>query len=79
MACVASSEKDHRDPRFIPAKQKELQSMFDNNVWELVPLPPGERAIACRWLCTDKLMADLSTMEKARLIVLGHLQRAGRD
>lgn len=53
--------------------------MYDNNVWELVPLPPGERAIACRWLCTDKLLADLTTMEKARLIVLGHLQIPGKD
>jgi hypothetical protein len=78
-ACMASGEQDHRDPRFLGAKRKELKSMADNNVWDLVPLPLGQRAIACRWLCTDKLLSDLSTMEKARLIVLGHLQIAGRD
>lgn len=78
-ACMASGEQDHRDVRFLPAKRKELKSMADNDVWDLVPLPPGARAIACRWLCTDKLLADLTTMEKARLIVLGHLQTAGRD
>lgn len=79
LAFIASSEKDHRDPRFNGAKAKELQSMYDNKVWDLVPLPKGERAIASRWLCTDKLLADLSTMEKARLIVLGHLQIPGKD
>jgi hypothetical protein len=78
-AFLASGEQDHREARFLKAKQKELASMYENQVWELVPLPPGQRAIACRWLCTDKLLADLSTMEKARLIVLGHLQRAGLD
>jgi hypothetical protein len=79
MAFLASSEKDHREARFLGAKQKELFSMAENKVWELVPLPPGARAIPSRWLCTDKLLADLTTMEKARLIVMGHLQRAGRD
>jgi hypothetical protein len=79
LAYHASAEQDHRHPRFLPAKRKELNSMFENQVWELVPLPPGERAIGSRWLCSDKLLADLSTMEKARLVVLGHLQRAGKD
>jgi hypothetical protein len=79
MAFLASSEKNHRETRFLGAKKKELASMYENDVWELVQLPPGERAIPCRWLCTDKLMADLSTIEKARLIVMGHLQKAGRD
>jgi transposase InsO family protein len=78
-AFLASGEQDHTHSRFLEAKQKELASMYENKVWELVPLPPGERAIACRWLCTDKLLADLTTTEKARLIVLGHLQRAGLD
>lgn len=76
---LAAGEQNPNDARFLDAKRKELASMHENNVWELVPLPPGERAIACRWLCTDKMLADLSTMEKARLIVLGHLQRAGLD
>lgn len=78
-AFLAAGEQDHRQTRFIGAKKKELASMYENEVWELVPLPPGERAIACRWLCTDKMLADLSTIEKTRLIVLGHLQRAGVD
>jgi hypothetical protein len=79
MAHLASSEQDHRNPRFLAAKRKELDSMHDNHAWDLVPLPPGERPIGCRWICSDKLLADLSTMEKARLVVLGHLQKAGRD
>lgn len=78
-AFLAASEKDHREARFLGAKRRELASMYENQVWNLVPLPPGQRAIACRWLCTDKLLADVTTMEKARLIVLGHLQRAGLD
>lgn len=76
---MASGEQDHRDERFLAAKCKELKSMADNGVWDLVPLPNGVRAIACRWLCTDKLLVDLTTTEKAGLIVLGHLQTAEQD
>jgi transposase InsO family protein len=76
-AYLAAGERDHTESRFLTAKKKELASMSENEVWELVPLPSGARAIACRWLCTDKLLSDLTTTEKARLIVLGHLQRAG--
>ena len=33
----------------------ELKSMDDNQVWNLVDLPDGERSIECKWVFKRKL------------------------
>jgi hypothetical protein len=78
-AHLASGECDSKDPRFNEAKRKELDSMERNKVWTLVPPVPDRKPIGSRWVCTDKLLADGSTMPKARLVAQGFSQIEGLD
>lgn len=37
---------------------EEIQSLLDNRTWELAQLPPGRKAIGCRWVFVVKKKAD---------------------
>jgi hypothetical protein len=71
-------ECDESEDRFHQAKLLELDSMSKNEVWELVP-PTGRKPIGSCWVCTDKLLADGNTKEKARLVAQGYTQVEGVD
>jgi hypothetical protein len=74
-----SAELNPQDPRFHEAKLEELESMRKHEVWDLVTLPPGRKAISARWVCTLKEKPDGTTREKARLVVRGFTQVEGVD
>lgn len=62
------------------AADEEMESLMTNNTWELVDLPPGCKAIPCKWLFKVKLHADGSIERfKARLVAKGFMQREGID
>ena len=53
--------------------EKELQELQDNNTWDIVALPTGEKAISCKWVYKSKLHADGSLERlKARLVAMGY-------
>jgi hypothetical protein len=29
---------------------EEIKSMYDNKVWDIVPLPEGMKSIGCKWI-----------------------------
>nr|XP_016507514.1 PREDICTED: uncharacterized mitochondrial protein AtMg00810-like [Nicotiana tabacum] len=37
--------------------QAEIRALQENNIWELVKLPPGKRPIGCKWFYKVKLKA----------------------
>ena len=54
----------------------ELESMYSNNVWTLVDLPP----IGCKWVYKRKKGVDLKVETyKARLIAKGYNQKSSFD
>ena len=58
--------------KWIDAMNEEINSMKDNDVWDLVPLLKGAKPIGCKWIFKTK--RDLKgTMEryKAHLITKG--------
>ncbi|KAG7824868.1 hypothetical protein KL920_005444, partial [Ogataea angusta] len=58
--------------------QREFKAQLDNHTWSLVDLPPGRRAIGCRWVYTMK--PSTSTFpHKARLVAQGFSQIHGID
>ena len=66
------------------AMERELQSLRDNDTWELVDLPAGRRAFPNKWVYSyvDGPKANASgvqTLVKARLVARGDLQKPGID
>ena len=58
----------------------EIQALLNNGTWELVKLPPGEKAIGSRWVFRIKLHSDGSLDKyKSRLVAKGYTQRPGID
>ena len=62
------------------AMKIEMQSLKDNNVWDLVELPPGRIAVGCKWVYKVKTGADGSVERyRARLVAQGFTQKYGFD
>lgn len=60
--------------------ESELELIYRNNTWDLVPLPPDRKLIATKWVYRVKTNADGSTTKlKARLVAKGFQQREGQD
>ena len=57
---------------------KKLDAMEDTNTWSVSALPPGKKAVGCRWIHSLKFNAD-STLErrKSRLVAKGYTQKEG--
>ncbi|CAA7057512.1 unnamed protein product [Microthlaspi erraticum] len=62
------------------AMKVEIGALELNKTWDLVKLPPGKRAIGCKWVYKIKYRSD-GTIEryKARLVILGNNQQEGVD
>ncbi|KAL6329425.1 hypothetical protein AAG906_018064 [Vitis piasezkii] len=58
------------------AMKDEMSSMRCNNVWDLVELPNGAKAIGCKWVFkTKKDSLDNIERYKARLVAKGFTQK----
>ena len=85
--------QDDEEPRNIrealqcPAKEKwmkameeEMESMRSNQVWELVDLPKGRKAVKNKWVLKIKRNADGNIERyKARLVAKWYTQQEGID
>ncbi|CAH9106825.1 unnamed protein product, partial [Cuscuta europaea] len=68
------------DPRWREAMQREIDALERTGTWRLEPLPPGKRAIYCKWVYKIKYTSTGSIERyKARLVVCGNRQVAGID
>lgn len=67
-------------PYWQAAVEEEYTSLVSMNAWKLTHLPPGKKAIPCKWVFKRKLNADGSIERyKARLVIKGFYQREGID
>ena len=57
--CEPSSyDEAAMDPAWQKAMTQELNALYDNNSWDLVPIPVSKKAIWCKWLYKIKHRAD---------------------
>ena len=62
------------------AMQKEMDSIYSNNMWDLVELPENRKPIGSKWVFKKKTKADGSIERyKARLVAQGFSQKQGLD
>jgi hypothetical protein len=62
------------------AMKREITSLKDNNVWDLVKLPRGGKVVGCKWVFKEKLGPNGQVARfKARLVAQGFSQRKGED
>ncbi|GJX69236.1 retrotransposon protein, putative, ty1-copia subclass [Tanacetum coccineum] len=72
--------KDTTCSRWNVFKHREMPSMKDNEVWDLVDLPPNEKTIGSKWLFKKKIDMDGAVHTyKARLVAKGYTQTPGID
>ncbi|KAK1424219.1 hypothetical protein QVD17_19540 [Tagetes erecta] len=75
-----SAISDLESEKWREAMNAEMQSMRENQVWDLVELPPESRAIGSKWLFKRKpdMHGKVHTY-KARLVAKGYTQIEGID
>ena len=57
-----------------------MDSIFSNNTWKLVDLPPSCKTIGCKWVLRRKLKPDGSIQKfKPRLVAKGFIQKEDTD
>nr|GEU64998.1 hypothetical protein [Tanacetum cinerariifolium] len=85
-ACFLSQEEPKRvhqalkDPSWIKAMQEELLQFKMQNVWVLVDLPYGKRAIGNKWIYRNKKdKRGIVIRNKARLVAQRHTHEEGID
>ncbi|GJT96968.1 putative ribonuclease H-like domain-containing protein [Tanacetum coccineum] len=69
-----------KDPSWIEAMQEELLQLKLQQVWTLVDLPFGKRAIRTKWVYRNKKdERGIVIRNKARLVAQGYTQEEGID
>jgi hypothetical protein len=60
--------------------REEMESLESNDTWELVPLPPGCKAIGTKWVYKIKIDVNgTPNRMKSRCVALGYRQKQGVD
>ncbi|GJZ49539.1 putative retrotransposon ty1-copia subclass protein [Tanacetum coccineum] len=71
---------DPESDKWLEAMNAEMQSMKDNQVWNLVDLPPNCKTVRSKWLFKKRIDMDGNIRTyKARLIAKGFTQTYGVD
>lgn len=81
ISCEPTSfKKTMEDTNWRLAVRHEIDALEDSDPWEIVILPKGKKALACKWVFRLKFIED-GTLErhKARLVVCGNKQVEGND
>ncbi|XP_010462626.1 PREDICTED: uncharacterized protein LOC104743215 [Camelina sativa] len=68
------------DENWREAVRVEIIALEDQGTWTAETLPPGKKALGCKWVFTLKCRSDRTLVRyKARLVVLSNNQTEGLD
>ena len=77
---IDQAKQSSEAKEWLSAAESEYKSLMDNNVWDLVPLPPGRTPIGCKWVFRAKPDANgMVERFKGRLVAKGYAQQPGVD
>ena len=62
---------------WLVAMEEEIESLWKNHTWDLVPLPTDKRAIGCKWIYKVKDGGNGNLIYKARPVAKGYVQKKG--
>uniref|UniRef100_A0AAV1UTQ2 Polyprotein n=1 Tax=Peronospora matthiolae TaxID=2874970 RepID=A0AAV1UTQ2_9STRA len=66
--------------QWLQAMKSEMKSLKDHSTWKLVKMPPGKKAVGCKWVFKIKRDPSGAIIKfKARLVAKGFTQRPGID
>nr|XP_016504439.1 PREDICTED: uncharacterized mitochondrial protein AtMg00820-like [Nicotiana tabacum] len=66
--------------KWVAAMKSEMESMYSNQVWDLVEPTDGVKPIGCKWIYKKKRGVDGKVQTfKARLVAKGFTQKEGID
>ncbi|KAI3735473.1 hypothetical protein L6452_14972 [Arctium lappa] len=69
-----------KDPSWVEAMQEEQSQFVLQDVWDLVELPQGQRAIGTKWVFRNKKdERGIVIKNKARIVAQGYTQEEGID
>lgn len=54
LSCYNEAMKSKYSTQWKQAMLKEIQSIHQNKTWDLVPIPPEERVVDCKWILKVK-------------------------
>jgi len=66
-------------PNWKEAMNDEMNSLLENNTWDLTPLPEGRPAVGGKWVYAMKHGQDGDVKFKARFVAKGYSQQADID
>lgn len=65
---------------WVDAMDKEMMSLRENNVWDLIELPKDRKIVGSKWVFKTKRSANgMIERYKARLVAQGYTQQYGQD
>ncbi|CAM8957332.1 unnamed protein product [Rhodiola kirilowii] len=72
---------DKHANEWVKAMHEEIQSMYENKTWTLVPKPANVKTVTCKWIYRIKEGNELDEPPrfKARLVAKGFTQKEGID
>jgi Reverse transcriptase (RNA-dependent DNA polymerase)/gag-polypeptide of LTR copia-type/Integrase core domain/GAG-pre-integrase domain/Zinc knuckle len=65
--------------KWMQAIKSELDSLKENETWNLVDLPKNSKVVGTKWVLKKKNLTDGNTKFKARLVAKGYSQQDGVD
>ncbi|KAK8921170.1 hypothetical protein KSP39_PZI019934 [Platanthera zijinensis] len=75
-----SVQEARQHPGWRAAMEEEMTAIWANQTWTLVPLPPGQHPVGCKWVFVIKHAPDGTIARlKARLVARGFTQQQGLD
>jgi hypothetical protein len=76
---IAQALKRPDADQWLETAEAEMKAHADNGTWEIVPLPPGVKAIGSGWLFKVKRHDGSIERYKGRLVAKGYSQHPGYD